>query len=263
VLYAVALKIYGGRTSLFRPMLAQIFYVLNWTSLQSINFVTWTLEVEVQFYILAPLLGCLYLIRSATIRQALMVSLIAASIWVSLLPENRLSWNLPGQLQFFMVGFLLADLRAMRTESSIGNGWDLVGVAAWGGVFLLPPGYSQFFLPVMILCAFLAVFNGPVTRKIFRTEWIAITGGMCYSFYLMHMLVISTVFKLSRHIAVFTNFVVYSITQIIVLGTCIYLFCTAFYVCIERPCMDPEWPRKLLARQPEPDLVFEPSRIEN
>jgi peptidoglycan/LPS O-acetylase OafA/YrhL len=126
-----------------------------------------------------------------------MVALILASVIFQYTTDGIASWNLPGELQFFMVGFLLADLRATRTESQTNRWWDLVSIIVWIAIFAIPSKQITFLLPPLILLAYLATFNGPVSRQIFRTQWIALTGGMCYSFYLMHMLVISSMFKLT------------------------------------------------------------------
>jgi len=99
----------------------------------------------------------------------------------------------------------------------------------------------------MIFIAYLAAFNGPVSRDFFRTNWIALTGGMCYSFYLMHMLVIDFVFKFTKKI-IFPSSLLFSyLSQMLLLGTCVFTFCTLYFVLIERPCMDPKWPHKLMA----------------
>ncbi len=247
LIYTMALTAYQHQLRPFvMPLLAHIVYLLNFfPTLQPINFVTWSLEVEVQFYILAPLLGCLYAIRSTVFRRGIMVSLILASALIQYKGSGRATWNLPGQLQFFMVGFLLADLRATRTESSTRNWWDLISPVVWIAIFVTPARYLSFFLPLLILVAYLATFNGPVTRQIFRTPWIALTGGMCYSFYLMHMLVIQLAFKVTRHFVIASNLPLSYLVQVILLGTCISLVSTAYFVLIERPCMDPKWPRKL------------------
>jgi peptidoglycan/LPS O-acetylase OafA/YrhL len=158
------------------------------------------------------------------------------------------SWNLPGQLQFFMVGFLLADLRATRTESTTSRWWDLVSVIVWITIFTIPGRSIAFCLHLLILLAYLATFNGPVSRQIFRTPWIALTGGMCYSFYLMHMMVISMLFKFTRHWIIPSSFVLSYLIQAVLLTPFVYLACTAYFVLIERPCMDPNWPRKLMAK---------------
>jgi peptidoglycan/LPS O-acetylase OafA/YrhL len=225
-----------------------MMYVHNLTKLKSVNFVTWSLEVEVQFYIPAPLLGCLYAICSAVTRRGMIVAFILVSMYVYTLTPHRASRNLPGQLQFFMVGFLVADIRAGSTKSSIQYWWDAISVGAWYLIVVLPSRVSNLVLPVLILLACLSAFNGPITRRVLRTRWIALTGGMCYSFYLMHMLVISTVFKVSQRWIIPNDFTLSAVIQIAVLGPCVYLFCTAYYITIERPCMDPIWPRKVLTK---------------
>ena len=90
---------------------------------------------------------------------------------------------------------------------------------------------------------------------------------MCYSFYLMHMLVISIAFRLTRRLIIPSNLPLSFLIQATLLGACIYLFCTAYYILIERPCMDPKWPHKLrtwLAHLSSPaQLAAAETNIEN
>lgn len=248
IIYGFAIAITQHRLwSLIPPLLTHIVYLRNFLPGESFNFVTWSLEVEVQFYILAPLLGFLYAIRPTTLRRGIMIAMILASALVRANLQGLAPWNLPGQLQYFLVGFLLADLRATRTESSTNRWWDLVSPVIWIAIFVAPTNYLDYALPALILLAYLAAFNGPVTRQILRTPWIALTGGMCYSFYLMHMLVVSTAFRFTRRFITPSSLTLSYLIQLVLLGTCIYLFCTAYFILIERPCMDPNWPRKLIA----------------
>jgi peptidoglycan/LPS O-acetylase OafA/YrhL len=249
LLYAIAQAIYQHRVgTLALPLLAHIFYVHNFFALPSLNLVTWSLEVEIQFYLLAPVLGYLYAIPSLMPRRGVMVSLIVASAVFQHHTHGVVSWSLPGQLQYFLVGFLLADIRATRTESTIKRWWDLVSLIVWVALFAIPDEMAYLLLPLLILIAYSATFNGPMTREIFSTNWIALTGGMCYSFYLMHMLVISIAFKLTRRFIIPSNLALSYLIQVVLLGACITVFCTAYFVLIERPCMDPNWPHKLRAR---------------
>jgi peptidoglycan/LPS O-acetylase OafA/YrhL len=249
LLYAVAQMFYHRPIhTLVLPLLAHMFYVHNFFSLPSLNLATWSLEVEIQFYLLAPVLGYLYAISSPIVRRGAMVALIVGSAVFQHHTHGVISWSLPGQLQYFLVGFLLADLRATRTESQTGRWWDLVSLAVWVAIFAIPVQMTYLLLPLLILIAYLATFNGPITRQIFRTEWIALTGGMCYSFYLMHMLVISIAFKLTRRLIIPSNLLASYLIQVVLLGSCITVVGIAYFVLIERPCMDPNWPHKLRAR---------------
>ena len=249
LIYTAALSIrqYHPR-ALMRPLLAHMVYVHNFSHLKQINFVTWSLEVEVQFYILAPLLGYLYAISSKTVRRSIIVALMLSSTALQAFSHGVAAVNLPGQLQFFLAGFLLADLRANRSESTIHKRWDLVSLLVWPAIFCLPAAWSAYTLSLLILLAYLAVFNGPRTRQIFRAHWIAITGGMCYSFYLMHVLIISIFFRYTRRFLIPSSVSISFLLQALLLGVFIYVFCTAYFIFIERPCMDPNWPRKLYER---------------
>jgi peptidoglycan/LPS O-acetylase OafA/YrhL len=62
----------------------------------------------------------------------------------------------------------------------------------------------------------------------------------------MHMLIISIAFRLTRRFLIPSSLPLSFLIQAILLGACIYLFCTAYFILIERPCMDPKWPHKLL-----------------
>jgi peptidoglycan/LPS O-acetylase OafA/YrhL len=156
--------------------------------------------------------------------------------------------NLPGMLQFFLVGFLLADLRATRTHSQSHRWWDLVSLVSWIVIFNLDESIVRWFLPVCILFAYLAAFYGPISRSIFSTNWIALTGGMCYSFYLMHMLVVSIGMHFTERFMIPSNYPLSAVIQMLLLTPFVYAVCTLYFVLIERPCMDPAWPHKLWLR---------------
>src|SRR2546421_3270894 len=89
---------------------ASAFYVHNivYHEFSSINPVAWSLEIEVQFYILAPLLACVFLIRNKSMRRAtLFVIAVALSQAYKLaarfaphMPETLLNY-----LPLFLMGF--------------------------------------------------------------------------------------------------------------------------------------------------------------
>jgi peptidoglycan/LPS O-acetylase OafA/YrhL len=234
-------------------LVASAFYVHNlvYNSVSTINFVTWSLEVEIQFYLLAPLLGQIYTVRDTTIRRTVLVVLILAggtlSLYIGGHPTSVLHGTILNYLHYFLTGFLLADLIEGHQQQPYRSiAWDAVSVVVWPIVFFLPrAGATMAWLPFLVLPVYLAAFYGPGSNWFFRRPFVALGGGMCYSFYLMHMLIISVVFKATRHLAVFQDLLLNYVIQLLTLGTAIALLGTLYFVLVERPCMDPQWPQKL------------------
>jgi peptidoglycan/LPS O-acetylase OafA/YrhL len=214
----------------------------------SFNFVTWSLEVEVQFYILAPLLGLVFHLSNTRLRclifGALTILGCFVGAWIPGPPVTVLAYA-----GFFPAGFLLAEVlenpHRSRRQSHL---WDIVGLALWTAFFWLPYSLTfRSFLPLLIFPLYILAFYGKLTSRILSTPFIAIIGGMCYSIYLMHILFMSLSFRLVKHV-IFANDVLTSWVQIILLIAMIVALSTIFFVLIERPCMNPRWPQVLLAR---------------
>ena len=234
-------------------LLASILYQHNlaYHTPSVINGVTWSLEVEIQFYILAPLIALLFRISNATMRRSIFLVLIAVcGILQLLLHANATvaALTIVFYMQYFLAGMLLTDLYLIvRPHASIHWAWDLVSLIGWPVVFLVSRNFLWFhaILPFLIMLLYIAAFQGVIFRKFFSNFWIAIIGGMCYSIYLWHFFTIGVFFKLTRHLIVFHDFLLNFIGQVIALGIPIAVVSLLAYVLVERPCMDPAWPRKL------------------
>ena len=103
-----------------------------------INFVAWSLEVEVQFYLLAPTLALLFLIKRQTLRRALLVGLIITFGAIAVLTASKDIYkiSLLGNAQYFLAGFLFADIYLSgKTPQSRRFSWDLIFVLS--GTLLL------------------------------------------------------------------------------------------------------------------------------
>lgn len=238
-----------------RPMLphlaASMFYFhgLIYRQDSTINFVTWSLEIEVQFYLLAPLLGLLYKIPRTALRRSVLAALILIGggfhLFAATAANSLWKWTLLNYSQYFFAGFLLADVIGDLTPHRNNKRWDAVSFAGWPVVFLLPRVEATIaWLPLLIVPLYLAAFYGPISNRFFSKGWVALTGGMCYSLYLMHMLVVSVLFRATHHL-VFHDFLLSYALQVALLGGGVMLFGMLFYIMVERPCMDPQWPQKL------------------
>jgi len=231
---------------------ASLIYSHNliYAQMSTISFVTWSLEIEVQFYILAPLLGNLYRIENTAFRRGLIAVFMVAMGLVSLHLNGYLHATLLGYAQYFLAGFLLADiLEYPRHTSRQHLAWDVVSVVGWLAVFLLPrDGYGVLgWLPLVIVPVYLAAFYGKVSNWFFRRPFVALTGGMCYSIYLLHMLVISTTFRVVKNLRLATDGET-MLLQIVLMFPFVFLVGAVYFVLIERPCMDPQWPQKMWHR---------------
>jgi peptidoglycan/LPS O-acetylase OafA/YrhL len=186
---------------LFATMAYSHFLVYGKYSL--ISGITWSLEVEAQFYLTMPLLAYVFRLRSTTIRRLVLVLAITLfgllQIWIlKHTPpsvEVRVARSLIYWLQYFLAGFLLADVyaahcRGVRPRNAI---WDAVGAVTAIVTFLIM--LKSFFLwplvPFLIAVFYFSVFRGPILNWLFTLRWVVVIGGMCYTLYLYHEAVIN------------------------------------------------------------------------
>lgn len=253
----VAFVYYHQRLGYMAPhLLASVMYLHNvaYRAPSVINGVTWSLEVEIQFYILAPLISLLFRIPGAWLRRSIFLFLIVliGTMQMALhIGATVAGLTIIFYLQYFLVGMLLTDLYlTVRPRIQTHWKWDIVSLCGWPIVFLVSRDYLWFhaIFPFLIMALYIAAFQGKVFRGFFSNLWIATIGGMCYSIYLWHFFVIGVFFKLTRHLVVFHDFLLNLIVQILTLGIPIAVVSVLAFVTIERPCMDPAWPQKSWAR---------------
>lgn len=254
--YLLSLLLYAGAFIVLRhravgstllSALYSAFYIHNFLPQPgTVNNVTWTLEIEVEFYLLTPLLALLFAIPNKFLRRAVMLTAAAGTVVLA----SRISFGgffLPGQLVFFLVGFLLADLKVFQ-QNAHSRVWDFAGLALWSAVFLLPASLGTAPLAAALAAAFAASLKSPTIRKLLASKPIATIGGMCYSIYLLHMLTLEACFPLTRHTMIFDNIWLNVATQMALLIPIVLAVSLVYYLIIERPCMDPHWPKHLKQR---------------
>ena len=175
-------------------LLASLFYVHGFVygAHPYPNIVLWSLAVEVQFYLLAPFLARGFQIRSVWLRRGL---LLATIVLLPPLVGQLGGWlgspywlgvSLLANLQFFLVGFLLADWQATWSAPPARHyGWD---VAAILGVVILVifrnSAWIYAALPFIIGVGCLAAFCGTATHRLLGHRWLTTIGGMCYTIYI-------------------------------------------------------------------------------
>ena len=218
----------------------------------------WSLEVEIQFYILTPLLASVFLLGNRRLRRsALLFVIVAFGFARFMIPAWRYYTCVFGHLHEFCTGYLLADLYVVdwKEQPSGGRVWDLASLAGWAALW--PLVRLQYFifpflvfplLPFVILLAYCGALRGPLSRRFFGSRWIAATGGMCYTIYLIHSEIIHHLVNAGRHLVPAMSLDLAFAVWSLVLTPLIFGISALLFMVLERPCMNPAWPSLLAAR---------------
>lgn len=219
---------------------ASAFYLHN-TLYDSFSYVlpiAWSLEIEVQFYLLAPLLCCIYLIRSKYLRWCIYILVIIAS---GMYNYNPVMGNLVKFICYFALGMLVTDLYCNKEKFIDSSNWCFfIGIISLLVIVFVPTlnsmtGYwVKFFFGTVF---FYTVMTNKRMKQIFSGTFLTITGGMCYSIYLLHFGVLSALGYLLKS-GDFSLSNVYLIPLYFILfAACILIISATYFLIIEKPFM--------------------------
>lgn len=112
--------------NLFPHLVASILYLHNIVFLERslINGVTWSLEIEVQFYLMAPFLAYYFKIKDIRFRRFLLTGFIV--LWSFVTDSFRFPFvSLYDYIQYFLCGFLVVDfyLEGFHEHFFKNNAW--------------------------------------------------------------------------------------------------------------------------------------------
>jgi peptidoglycan/LPS O-acetylase OafA/YrhL len=208
LLLALGLWIHPAPAAAILPHLAaSLAYLHNviYGTQSTVIGVAWSLEIEVQFYLLVPLLTLVFAIRSTPLRRSLLMGLMLAALSAQSLfagHHPRFELSILAFLQFFLAGFLLADvfLTDWKTSPKQSLYWDLVALIGWPLLFLALQFavLTHWIFPALVVTLYCAAFRGRWINRILCNRWITAVGGMCYSIYLIHYEVISAVGRFTK-----------------------------------------------------------------
>lgn len=243
----------GAAPRLGVHFLASLFYLHNliYAVPSTVLTVAWSLEIEVQFYLLVPLLTLLFAIRSPAKRRLSIMglALLVMAAQTKLLHLNpRFALSIFSYLQFFLVGFLLADICLLEWKTPAQKFyWDLVAIAGWPVMYLcLQSGLlTQWLFPLLVFLIYCAAFRGRWFPRMLSSRPITLIGGMCYSIYLIHYEVISAVGRFTKLIGKGLPDPLYLAVQFAFVGVAIVFICGLYFLLLERPCMQRDWPQRL------------------
>ena len=252
ILFVGGCVAFGFATGLARwpNLLASLVYQHNliYGGGSIINGVAWSLEVEVQFYVLAPLLTTVFSIGNMVARRFLLSATMVAVPLLRNIFFPHLSYGLPKYLEFFVAGFLLADLFLVDWKEAPEHSltWDGASLVGWLAlVALLLWKWSTILIAPTILFAYVGAFRGRVSSWLLSRPPITVIGGMCYSMYLLHHPVISMTGRFAQRFLWGSNFTARFTLEALIAMPVILAVTGVYFIVLERPCMDSTWPAKV------------------
>jgi peptidoglycan/LPS O-acetylase OafA/YrhL len=268
---------YYTDASLWQSLLASLTYThgLIYGHSSKLNPPTWSLEREMQFYMLAPFLVYAYMATKnrrvrmwfgAVIFVALLV--LGEVIRASLPYEHVLRHTGLVESYGFWLGIMTCDytMHARTLHQPADRLYDWAFVLGYiglviGGVFdpriehlsdadhtlgALAGIANSSFRAVFMLMVFAGAVRGTTTRTMLAWPWVTLIGGACYSIYLAHLPIMHLGAEIIQHVVHPTSLVFSTILCWAVLVPAAVAFGLLFYACVEHPCMRPDWPGDLM-----------------
>jgi peptidoglycan/LPS O-acetylase OafA/YrhL len=225
--------------------------------------VLWTVPVEIQFYLLVPLI---WLALGKAPRATIIGLIVAiAAIYLARLayvpPDKSIAGRLMIGLPYFLAGLVLSRCVTPMTG---GRWWDVGFVAAAGSLLLLYPnlvpqallGGGDYWLnPVSLLLAALLLIASQRSRlaeHVLGSRPLRFLGQISYGIYLLHFLAIV---NLSRFATLYPKtYLLFALSLVVVIAAA-----TLAHILIERPARAAinRWFDR--ARQVPPDTQREPT----
>jgi peptidoglycan/LPS O-acetylase OafA/YrhL len=256
--YGVAFN--AGANSLWQALVASLTYSYDviFGAQPKLNPPAWSLEVEIQFYLLAPLLtlGALRLAKKAETRLA--IFLAAMVVWPLVIGAHmedltHLRSSLLRYFPYFLAGFAAAEWGRV-SQRWLDRRWlpyasDIAAVAMFACLpwwhRLDPLWLADDLTIVTSFLVLVAALQGGVIRKAAALPSVATLGGMCYSIYLIHLPLLEVVSSKTVHVGFGAPYIVFYAIQVVLLTIVVLAVCVPFYLLVERPCMQPDWPARL------------------
>lgn len=233
---------------LFTHFLATITYThqVFFQEYSWINPVAWSLEVEIQFYLLAPFIAKGYFsLSSAFRRRALLVGFIGG--WILL--QHLVGWHLQpwkasllGHLQHFLIGMLAADFYLNPFKTKIPEkAWDLLAIPL---MLVMAFSWTDDLWKTMVfnlalLLLIMASWKGRLFNQFLSITWVAIIGGMCYTIYLTHLPLLELAYSFIGNFGYSSGYLGQLSISLILVLPMILLSSMIFYRWIEQPFMKP------------------------
>jgi len=224
-------------------LFASLFYSHNifLPDSRMINSVAWSLEIEVQFYIIMPIIAYLFGISNRFSRRIIiiLISIVFQFFqYFKLVPPPITIMN---YAQYFLIGLLLADIYIVDWKNMPNKYWfwDIIGLLMMIlQMFIFSSTVlTVFFSPYIILILYMSVFQSKFINKVFTNIWVITIGGMCYTIYLWHYQIISLLGRFTKYLAFTKYYSVNILLQSIIIVPILLLICSLLFILWEKPFM--------------------------
>lgn len=213
--------------------LASITYLHSLIYLEpsAINTVTWSLEVELQFYVLAPILYSVYRLPKRAALAVIAAGVLFFIATAFFIGDFYLTLFSHGHL--FLLGAAFPILGRFHISSKLAFLFPLALIS----YFLVETDYASVsgnVIKVLLLSiVFATTLRCDPVRRFLSTPFLFIIGGACYSIYLIHYPLLSALSKIWASLVIpggFSAFLVFAVSVVL-------LVCMLFFVVAERPFM--------------------------
>jgi peptidoglycan/LPS O-acetylase OafA/YrhL len=238
---------------------AGLFYLhgLIFGAPNPINPVTWSLEVEAQFYVLVPLLfWLLFKLKQLWLRLGFIFLLAGFSVYLKgyffSASNQYLSASILAYFTNFCMGILFAFLFVtdkrnwLKSKSFL---FDILGgVCVFFIFYFYKPQhiwYNNVLFNMSVFGLMITAFKGKIWNCFYTRPWVYIIGGMCYSIYLLHYAFFHFLVPYTSKIQFGMGYKMDYLIQILIVVPFMLVVTTVFYLLVERPCMNKDWPIKL------------------
>jgi peptidoglycan/LPS O-acetylase OafA/YrhL len=194
------------------PQRAWVYDVGRWDTLLSHLLlirgegVLWTVPLEIQFYLLVPLIWLAYARAPRITLGGLLVAIVAIYLarLVYTAPDHSQLARMMVGLPYFLAGLVLSRCIA---PSAGGRWWDALFVAAAGGTLLLYPavmpaqvvGVAEHWLSpvslVLVSLLLVASVRSRLAERILGSRPLRFLGRISYGIYLLHFVVIANLIR--------------------------------------------------------------------
>jgi peptidoglycan/LPS O-acetylase OafA/YrhL len=225
--------------------------------------VVWSLEIEIQFYILAILFTKVYKLSKFSRRSILLSVIYGFPVLNEFFAIKRPT--LYTYIHFFFIGLLLADLYLDSKKISLPKVLSIIiGGASFLGLLYINHGINlenKFIFITAILVFYYLAMHDSIWKKIMSIKVIAYIGGMCYSIYLLHTIVIGAYKGMTYGILIADSYMITLVVNTILSSIAIVIVSGFYFLLIEKPCMDKNWVFNLINLMRSKLYILNPIRI--